>query len=489
MSTRARFQLTQAGQTAAESLQPLPQGAVRRYDIRGRYPDEIAPGNVRALGRALALRAGGPGAAVVVGRDGRVSSPVLYEALIEGLVEGGAAVGALGLATSPQVYHAAHATGAVAAAVVTASHNPPDMNGVKIVLNGLPLWAEELAALNATIPGLPPAPGGGTRTARDLSETYVADLLAPLALDAARRLTVVWDAGNGAAGPVLVRLAARLPGRHEILNARVDGRFPAHPPDPTKPANLAALRARVLEAGADLGLALDGDGDRAVAVDNAGRIVSGDALMMLVLPRVLAARPGAPVALDIKASDAVETLARALGGRPERTPSGHAAVKTALARSGAAFAGEVTGHFYFADRHPGWDDGIHAGLRLIEVLAASDRPLAALVDALPCWPSTPEIRLPVAEADKAAALGALRTGAETAGLALCLLDGVRARGDGWWWLARASNTEPALTLRCEGGTEAAFAHACADLAGRLAALGLPVPSEIAGPACTVPGGT
>ena len=486
MSTHASQHQPATGAAATQGLQPLPPAAVRRYDIRGRYPDEIGPAHAFALGRALAARLGGRGAPVVAGRDGRLSGPVLYEALIEGLMAGGASVGALGLATSPQVYHAAHATGAAAAAVVTASHNPADMNGVKIVAGGLPLWADDLRALNASIATLPPAQGGGTRTALDLSDRYVSDLLAPLDLARADRLHVVWDAGNGAAGPVLARLAARLPGRHEILNAAVDGRFPAHPPDPTRPAHLAALRSRVLDAAADLGLALDGDGDRVVAVDNAGRIVSGDALMMLFLPRVLAARPGAPVALDVKASDAVEALARDLGGRPERTPSGHAPVKTALARTGAAFGGEVTGHFYFTDRHPGWDDGLHAGLRLIEVLAAADRPLTALADALPCWPSTPEIRLPVADADKAAVLDALRAGAAESGLTPCLLDGVRARGDGWWWLARASNTEAALTLRCEGGDAARFARACADLGSRLSGLGLPVPAEVSGPAAEAP---
>ncbi len=445
---------------------------LREYDLRGIFGQSLRRADAVALGRSFGtlVRRGG-GSRVCVGYDGRLSSPELESGLVEGLAACGLAVVRIGRGPTPMLYYAATTLEADGGIMVTGSHNPPDFNGFKLMLGKAPFFGEQIQSLGALAASGDFASGAGSVEEHPVFEAYVARLLEDF--DPGKlTLTVAWDAGNGAAGEAMAALTARLPGTHILLNETIDGRFPAHHPDPTVPENLSQIIAAVLEQGCDLGIAFDGDGDRIGVVDGRGRILWGDQLMLLFARDVLRERPGATIIADVKASQVLfDEIARA-GGQPLMWMTGHSVIKSKMAEVDAPFAGEMSAHLCFADRYYGYDDALYAAVRLLNILGRGGQSLAGFRDALPRVVNTPEIRLPCAADRKLAVVEEIRARLRAAKADMIEIDGVRVRNRDGWWLLRASNTQDVLVARCEAGDAASLAHLKETLAAQLAASGL-----------------
>ena len=426
----------------------LGPGAVRAYDIRGRVGPEIHAQGARALGLSYAAVARGQGVRRVgVGRDGRRSSGELEGALVEGLVAGGLEVVRIGLGPTPMLTFAVRELRLDGAVMVTASHNPPDENGFKLQIAGARVHGEALKRLTATQGTA--APGGAVRNRRVLGR-YVEALAAEA--QGLKPLRVAWDCGNGATGVVVERLVGRLPGRHLLLHARVDGRFPNHHPDPAVAENLADLAEAVRADGCDLGVAFDGDGDRIGVVDGEGEVLWADQLMLLLAGDLLALEPGASVVADVKCSRVLFQGVEALGGRALVAPSGYVHVREAMLREGAALAGELSGHIFFAGAWHGVDDAIYAALRTLRAASRLEGGIAAFRAGLPRTFATPELRVPCPEPRKAEVVREVAGRTAGAGGVLEPALGLRVITADGWWLLRASGTEPKLTCRCEAST-------------------------------------
>lgn len=435
---------------------------LREYDVRGVVGDTLKQGDALALGKAFGTtvrRAGG--ASVVVGRDGRTHSPLLEAALVDGLVSTGVAVERIGLGPTPMLYFAAQHRNADGGIMVTGSHNPPDQNGFKMLLSkklvgGGPVYGAAIKALAALAREGDFEQGEGSACAIDVTEAYIARVLEDYS--GAQGLNVVWDNGNGAAGIVLERLVARLPGKHTILYGAIDGTFPNHHPDPTVPKNLADLQKKVLELGADLGVAFDGDADRIGAVDGKGRILAGDQLLALYAREVLKERPGATIIADVKASQVLFDSVAKDGGVPLMWKTGHSLVKVKMAETGSPLAGEMSGHIFFADKYYGYDDAVYCAIRLISLVQKFGKSLADLRDTLPETACTPEVRFEVEEARKFALVDAVKAKLRARGARVDDTDGVRVTTPDGWWLLRASNTQAILVARAESQTTEGLAR-------------------------------
>lgn len=425
---------------------------LREYDIRGVVGKTLGPADAHALGRSFATRLrGGGGRRVAVGRDGRLSSPLLEAALIEGLMAAGVDVVAIGCGPTPMLYYAERTLEVDGAIQVTGSHNPPDHNGFKMVIGHAPVYGVAIHDLAALAADGGWESGGGSLTEAQVLDAYVARLMAGYAGGALR---VGWDTGNGAAGPAVAKLVAELPGEHHLLFAEIDGRFPHHHPDPTDEANLADLRRLVLEKGLDLGIAFDGDGDRIGAIDGQGRVLWGDELLAILAEPLLRAVPGATVIADVKSSRILFDRIAALGGKPLMWKTGHSLIKAKMLETGAALGGEMTGHIFYAHDYYGYDDALYAAVRLIGAIRVLGRPLAALRDALPRLAATPELRLPVPAERKIAIVEEVAARLAQTGMSVDRTDGLRVGTDDGWWLLRASNTQDMLTIRAEAADAA-----------------------------------
>jgi len=454
----------------------------REYDIRGIVGQTLFPSDAYKIGLGFAglVREAG-GSAVAIGRDGRLSSPALADALAAGLIAGGAKVTDIGRGPTPMLYYASHHLAADGAVMVTGSHNPPDHNGFKMMLKNKPFFGPQIKRLGALMAGMAdPAtlvpPAGGV-AARSVFDAYVVRLLQDFR--PGRDLTVVWDPGNGATGEAAQALTAKLPGRHVLINETIDGTFPAHHPDPTDPHTLTQLVARVAAERADLGVAFDGDGDRIGVVDGQGRILWGDQILVLLAEEVLAERPGAVIMADVKASRALFDQIAALGGQPLMWKTGHSLIKTKMAETKAPLAGEMSGHIFFGDRYYGFDDALYAAIRLLSIVAGwKDQTLAARYDRMPKLVNTPELRFDCPDERKFSVIEAVKTRLEGGAGAVNDLDGVRVSHADGWWLLRASNTQAVLVARCEGKDDAALVRLKGELAGHLAAAGIAVPDGL-----------
>ena len=449
---------------------------LREYDIRGVVGQTLTEADAFAIGRAfgsIVARAGGK--RVAVGYDGRLSSPALEASLVKGLMASGMAVARIGLGPTPMLYFAATTLAADGAVMVTGSHNPADYNGFKMMLGKKPFFGQAIRALGDMAAAGDVVPEStGSEADEDIRAAYVARLLADYD-GGDRALTVVWDPGNGAAGAVLDRLVAGLPGTHTIINGAVDGRFPAHHPDPTVPANLRQLIAAVREKGADLGIAFDGDADRIGIVDDQGEILFGDQIMVLLARDVLAARPGATIIADVKASQVLFDEITRAGGRPLMWKTGHSLIKAKMAETGAPLAGEMSGHIFFADRWYGFDDALYAAVRLLGIAARLSGRVSDARAALPALRSTPELRFDCAESRKFAVIAEVAARLREAGARVNDTDGVRVQTDDGWWLLRASNTQAVLVARAEAKDEAGLDRLKAAIADQLAQSGLAAP--------------
>ncbi len=343
--------------------------ALREYDIRGIVGETLGESDAYAIGRGFGTRvARAGGSRVAVGYDGRASSPGFAAAVVAGLNDAGVAAVRIGLGPTPMLYYAVHELGCDGGIMVTGSHNPPDYNGFKMMLAGGPFYGADIQALGAMAAAGDWAAGASVNDDVDVLDRYVDRLLRGQSLPP---LTIAWDAGNGAAGPVVERLVARLSGTHHTLFTDVDPAFPNHHPDPTEEKNLADLKRVVVERGCDLGVAFDGDGDRLGAVDGQGRVVWGDQLLSILAAPVLVAQPGATIIADVKASAMLFDRVRELGGTPLMWKTGHSLIKAKMKETGAPLAGEMSGHIFFAHDWYGFDDGLYAAIRLIAAIAAS----------------------------------------------------------------------------------------------------------------------
>jgi phosphomannomutase len=439
---------------------------VRSYDLRGVVGRQLDLGDARQLGLAYAtwVRARGL-RRIAVGRDGRLSSPDLERALVEGLVAGGMLVHRIGLGPTPQLHFAVHAYGLDGGIMVTGSHNPREENGFKLMIGTEPVHGEILRALVAAR-GSPAA--GGTVVDFNVSQAYISRLQAQVR---GGRLTVVWDCGNGAVGALIKHLTRGMPGRHFLLNSKVDGRFPAHHPDPSIAANLRELRTMVVAHEADLGIAFDGDGDRLGVVDESGAIVWPDQVLLLLAAEVLRAAPGASVVADVKSSRVLfEGIAR-MGGRPVMAPSGYVRVRDAMRRERAPLAGEMSGHLFFAECWQGTDDALFAAARLLDCLGGARRSLGEFRRSLPATAATPELRIPCADERKPEVLRQVAERLAAAGARVDTTDGLRVTEPDGWWLLRASGTEPKLTIRCEAADESGLRRLRESVGAHLRACG------------------
>jgi phosphomannomutase len=438
--------------------------AIRAYDIRGVAGRQVTAAGARALGLSYAQEARERGLRrIAVGRDGRISSPALERALVMGLAAGGMQVTRIGLCPTPQLAFAVRRLGLDGAVMVTASHNPPDENGFKLLLGAERIHGLALAGL-AHRRGQPSA--GGSVGWAEIGEDHVQAILATAGELPA--FAVAWDCGNGAVGPTLARLIERLPGRHLAVNATVDGRFPNHHPDPAVAANLAQLSQVVLDNGCDLGVAFDGDGDRIGVVDETGEPLSADLLVLFLAQDLLKRRPGAGVVGDIKSSRLLFDGVTLAGGRAAITSSGYVLVREAMRRQGALLAGELSGHIFFSDEWDGADDALYAAIRVLRAMAAGGQSLGEFRRTLPATVVSPEWRIPTSRAAEIVAAVAGFLGVE----AFDPQFGLRCECEDGWWLMRASGTEPKVTCRCESGTALGLERLKGTLRGHLRAHGL-----------------
>ena len=448
---------------------------LREYDIRGIVGQSLSTADAWAIGRAYArtLAAAG-GRRAAVGYDGRLTSPDLEGALVDGLASEGVDVVRIGRGPTPMLYYAAATLGVDGGVMVTGSHNPPEYNGFKFVFGGKAFYGAAIRALADIALTLGAAQSTRGRVeVREIRDAYVERVARDY--DGSRALTVAWDPGNGATGDVVQQLTARLPGRHILLNAEIDGNFPAHHPDPTVPANLVQLQQAVAREHCDLGIAFDGDGDRIGVVDAQGEIWWGDQLMNVLARDVLTRHPGAPILADVKASQILfDEIAKA-GGRPVMTATGHSPIKAKLAETGAPLAGEMSGHIFYADGYYGFDDAVYVAVRLLGILGRIPQNLVELRRGLPTVLNTPELRFPCAEERKFAVVGEVAERLRHAAAEVSDIDGVRVRTADGWWLLRASNTQDVLVARAESTTDDGLARLKAELASQLAESGVALP--------------
>ena len=444
---------------------------LREYDIRGIVGQTLGPDDARAIGRGFATlirRAGGT--RVAVGRDGRDSSPMMEEALVEGLCASGCNVVRIGLGPTPMLYYAEAALDQIDGGIqITGSHNPADYNGFKMVFQHRPFFGRDIQALGIMADSGDWEEGSGAAEDADIMGLYVDRLMAGYAGGEYR---IGWDAGNGAAGPVVDRLVKRLPGEHFTLYTEVDGAFPNHHPDPTDEANLADLKALVADNKLDFGLAFDGDGDRIGAIDGQGRVIWGDQLLAIFAEPVLKADPGATIIADVKASQALFDRIAELGGEPLMWKTGHSLIKSKMKETGAPLAGEMSGHIFFAQDYYGFDDALYAAIQLIRAASVSGKSVTELRGALPDMINTPEMRFQVSEERKFAVIDEVLDRLTEAGADVDDTDGARVNTDDGWWLLRASNTQDVLVARAEAKSEEGLARLLSQIDIQLAESGL-----------------
>lgn len=447
----------------------LPPSILREYDIRGTVGKTLAAADATAIGRAFGTvvrRAGGH--RVAVGRDGRLSSPMLEAALVDGLLAAGVDVLRIGVGPSPMLYHAERQLEVDGGIQVTGSHNPRDDNGFKMVLNHRPFFGPDITALAALAEQGDMESGAGRVSEIDILDGYVARLTPAAELPALR---IGWDAGNGAAGPAIEKLVQALPGEHHLLFTHVDGNFPHHHPDPTEEANLADLQTLVARERLHFGVAFDGDGDRIGAIDGEGRVVAGDQLLAILAERVLRDRPGAAIVADVKASATLFDRIAELGGEPVMWKSGHSNIKTMMHEIGAPLAGEMSGHIFFGELG-GHDDALYAAVQLIRAVGESGQTLGTLRDAMPDVVATPELRFAVDEARREAVVQEVLDRLAAEGASVDRTDGARVTTKDGWWLLRASNTQAMLTARAEARDQAALDRLVAAIDRQLALSGV-----------------
>jgi len=433
----------------------LPPEIFKAYDIRGIVGRTLTPSIVQKIGRALgSLARERKRDTIAVGRDGRLSGPELIAALSDGIRSAGVDVIDVGMVATPMTYFAAQHLGTGCCVMVTGSHNPPDYNGLKMVIDATTLSGDDIQRLRARIERGDLASGDGALRAEDVSRAYLDRIVGDIKL--ARPMRIAIDCGNGVAGAFAPELYRRLGCDVVELFCDVDGNFPNHHPDPSQPKNLEDLRRRLAQGDCELGLAFDGDGDRLGVVTPAGNIIYPDRQLMLFAADVLTRAPGATIIYDVKSTRNLKPWIVEHGGVPMLWKTGHSLIKARMKEVGAALAGEMSGHTFFGERWYGFDDGLYAGARLLEILSRHPDP-AAVLDALPDAVSTPELNIGCAEGEQHSLVARLQADAHFPGASdVIRIDGLRVEYPDGFGLARASNTTPVIVLRFEADDQAAL---------------------------------
>ncbi|CBL44105.1 Phosphomannomutase [gamma proteobacterium HdN1] len=439
----------------AADIGPIAPEIFRAYDIRGVVNQELTPAVACAIGGAIGAMAKLAGQSkIVVARDGRLSSEALTQGLIEGLIGAGLRVVDIGMVPTPVLYYATQTLDTQSGVVVTGSHNPPEYNGFKVVIAGVALAGSQIQELRKHIEAGVPTNMSGTYERYEILKAYRNRITNDVVL--AKPMRIVLDCGNGVAGVVAPEILDRIGCTVTTLFGEVDGNFPNHHPDPSIEENLAALIAKVRETGADLGVALDGDGDRIGIVTKQGQIIWPDRLLMLFARDLLSRNPGADVVYDVKCTRDVVDLVSSMGGRAILSATGHSLMKAKMRETGAVVGGELSGHIFFNDRWYGFDDGVYAAARLLEILSMEPFEADEIFAEFPVRASTPEIKIALSDARKFAVMDALAERGEFEGGNMVKVDGIRVDYPDGWGLIRASNTTPCLIARFEGHDDAAL---------------------------------
>ncbi len=452
-------------------------GIFREYDIRGIVGESLHAVDAYVIARAFCSKlADDEKQFVCICRDGRISSPMLADALRQGILDSGVDVVDIGIGPTPMLYYASHMLKASGAIMITGSHNPPDHNGMKFVLAGKPFYGADIRSLYSLIQAnkFPSARSKGELSHKDIKQDYTKYIAS--AYKGKKALNVAWDAGNGAAGEIMAELCKTLPGSHLAMNAVIDGRFPVHHPDPSEAENLYQLVDEVKSKKLDMGIAFDGDADRVGIIDDEGFIIWPDQLMVLFAEDVLRKHPGAIIIGDVKSSNILFDHIRAQGGVPLMWKTGHSHIKAKLAATGAKLAGEMSGHIFFADDYFGYDDGIYAAIRALNIVSNMDGKLSDWRKTLPKCINTPEIRFPCDDNRKFIVIDEVSKRLRSDGADFSDVDGVRVNTPDGWWLLRASNTQPLLVARCEAKTQESLDKLIAALQKQLMASGIHLPS-------------
>lgn len=444
--------------------------SLREYDIRGIVGETLNEADAYAIGRGFGTLIGRDGGSrVVVGYDGRLSSPMLEAALVKGLNDSGIHVLRIGQGPTPMLYYAEAVLDVDGGIEITGSHNPANYNGFKLVFRHRPFFGADIGTLGRMASAGDWDNGAAGSESVDIMGRYVARLVEGFDGAAYR---IGWDAGNGAAGPIVERLVKRLPGEHHMLFTAVDGNFPNHHPDPTDERNLADLKALVKREKLDFGVAFDGDGDRIGAIDGRGRVIWGDQLLAIYAETVLKELPGATIIADVKASQALYDRIDALGGTPLMWKTGHSLIKAKMKETGSPLAGEMSGHIFFKHQYYGFDDALYAAVRLIRAATALGKSVTQLREGMPDMVNTPELRFQVDESRKFAVIGEVLARLKAAGAEVNDIDGARVtRADGWW-LLRASNTQDVLVARAEAKDQAGLDRLMEQIDSQLAESGV-----------------
>jgi phosphomannomutase len=449
---------------------------VRAYDIRGVFGSNLFEIDAYFLARSLVvafqnilqLQPSNNFIKIAVGCDGRTSSPLLKRQLLAGLEKSGVSVVDIGLVATPMLYFAVKKLNCDAGIMITGSHNPKDHNGFKITLNQQPFFGNQLLELQNILERNNFIEETGSYEAFDILPSYIKRITEDCLIaksqshlldeidepNEAKTLKIAWDAGNGAAAVFLAKLSNNLLSENHLLFAEIDGDFPNHHPDPTVEENLTALKDFVVKNQCDLGIAFDGDADRIGVVDNCGEVLWGDQLLAILSSDILLTKPGSSIIADVKASSTLFEAIRSMGGNAIMCRTGHSFIKSKMQETKAVLAGEMSGHIFFADRYYGFDDAAYASIRLINILHQQKKPLSQIRQILPKVFATKEIQIPASDDAKFKIIEKMQDQLNLENIAFNNIDGIRVDFDGGWWLIRASNTQPALIIRCEGISEA-----------------------------------
>ena len=426
---------------------------LRAYDIRGIVKETLTNIDAERLGNIFASSFNNGPKKVIVCRDGRLSSPDLVKSLKKGLLESGADVIDIGLGPSPMLYYAAHHLMSDGAIMVTGSHNPSNHNGFKIMKGTVPFFGDDISDIGVRGLNSDWSYSSGSSKEYYIEDEYIQTLLKSTKINNFKNnIKVVWDPGNGAAGDIIKKLVGYLPGQHILINETIDGSFPAHHPDPTDPKNLEEMISVVKDNKFDVGVAFDGDGDRLGLVSGNGNIIWGDQIVALLSQEVLKDNPNSPIIADVKASQTLFNEIRRLGGDPIMWKTGHSFIKSKMKEISSPLAGEMSGHIFFSDRYYGYDDGIYAALRVLELIS-DNYTLDDFLKSLPKTFSTQEIKINCSDEVKFTIIEELSILLDEAGLAVNKIDGLRVQKDNGWWLLRASNTQAVLVARIEADSE------------------------------------
>ena len=452
---------------------------LREYDIRGIVGETLSTDDARAVGRLFGtiVRRNG-GSRVCVGYDGRLSSPDMEAALVEGLTAAGINVERIGCGSTPMLYYAVFATDADGGVMVTGSHNPPTHNGFKMMLGKKPFFGADITNLAVLAAAGDVENGPGTIKNNKIFPQYIERVLRDF--EGSRVLSAVWDPGNGAGADAVTELVKTLPGRHIVINGAIDGTFPAHHPDPTVPKNLEQLIECVKAEKADVGFAFDGDADRIGIVDGQGRILWGDQIMQVLAEDVLKTHPGAPIIADVKASQAFFDEVARMGGQAVMWKTGHSLIKNKMAELKAPLAGEMSGHIFYADKYYGFDDALYVAVRFLSIMARDESfDLIERYNHFPAMINTPELRFPCADDRKFTVIDEVKARLRNSDADVNDIDGVRVSGKGGWWLLRASNTQAVLVARAEADTSENLGLLRSELAAQLKESGVDLPTDSA----------